>query len=57
MKKIILLFALLSLMSGCAQYAKTGKWAPDGFNLTDYHALGTPVKGDTVAAGFSWSLK
>lgn len=50
-------FLLIVLVAGCAAYSKTGKWAPDGFNLTDYHALGTPVKGDTVAAGFSWTLK
>lgn len=55
--KFLFAIAALVVLNGCAAYSHTGKEFPDGFNLTDYHALGTPVKSDTIAMGFSWSLK
>lgn len=58
MRSICLLFVpVLFLANGCASYSKTGWYTPDGFNVTQYHAIGTPFKGDTIAWGFSWSLK
>lgn len=54
--KISLLIVLL-FCSGCQSYNKTGWYTPDGFNLTQYHALGTPFDSDTLAWGFSWTLK
>lgn len=51
------LLLLIPFIVGCESYSKSGWYTPDGFNLTQYHALGTPVKDDTLAWGFSWTLK
>ena len=58
MKTILILAAAVALLCcGCESYSHTPKVFPDGFNLTDYHQMGQPASRDTIAGGFSWSLK
>lgn len=49
------LAAIFFLLSGCAQYAKTGPWAPNGFNYTIYRDRDTGALQD--ALGLSWQFK